>query len=365
MDSAAATRASGAEWRRTTGGSTAPSSSLEDFGRRYAAVINTIEADLAVKPPGSLAPRGRPVEISVIVPVFNVEAYLAQCLDSILAQDHPSYEIIVVNDGSTDRSAKILDSYVNTGALRVIHQGNSGLSEARNTGLLHARGEFVCFVDSDDYIEPSYLSALHGQCRRDGADIGFCEIFEFDEFGSKRVSTIHNEKSFVQAQWGRAVRVTPDVVSSLYPSAWNKIFRKRLFERTNFPKGLLYEDNPVHCALMLRQERVSFVGRPLYWHRVNRSTRISKMSSYRMLEIAMVASLVHSVFVAETNPIVARYASARILTRLFWDRFWSVKSREIELNLSAALAYLSGLFKLDPGIDRTGLGPQHREELFV
>ena len=159
----------------------------------------------------------------------------------------------------------------------MIHQGNSGLSEARNTGLLHARGEFVCFVDSDDYIEPSYLSALHGQCRRDGADIGFCEIFEFDEFGSKRVSTIHNEKSFVQAQWGRAVRVTPDVVSSLYPSAWNKIFRKGLFGRTNFPKGLLYEDNPVHCALMLRQERVSFVGRPLYWHRVNRSTRISKM----------------------------------------------------------------------------------------
>ena len=188
---------------------------LEDFGRRYAAIVNTIEADLAVKPPGSLAPRGRSVEISVIVPVFNVEAYLAQCLDSILAQDHPSYEIIVINDGSTDGSAKILDSYVNTGALRVIHQGNSGLSEARNTGLLHARGEFVCFVDSDDYIEPSYLSALHGQCRRDGADIGFCEVFEFDEFGSKRVSTIHNEKSFVQAQWGRAVRVTPDVVSSL------------------------------------------------------------------------------------------------------------------------------------------------------
>ena len=118
---------------------------LEDFGRRYAAIVNTIEADLAVKPPGSLAPRGRSVEISVIVPAFNVEAYLAQCLDSILAQDHPSYEIIVINDGSTDGSAKILDSYVNTGALRVIHQGNSGLSEARNTGLLHARGEFVCF----------------------------------------------------------------------------------------------------------------------------------------------------------------------------------------------------------------------------
>ena len=72
---------------------------------------------------------------------------------------------------------------------------------------------------------------------------------------------------------------------------------------------------------MLRQERVSFVGRPLYWHRIDHRTRISKMSSQRTLEIAMVASLVHSVFVAETNPIVARYASARVLVRLFWDAF--------------------------------------------
>ncbi len=342
---------------------------LEDFGRRYVELIGRIEADLAVKPPGSRAPDRPAVEISVIVPVFNVEAYLAQCLDSILAQDHPSFEIIVVDDGSTDGSAGILESYAGADRLRAIRQANAGLSEARNTGLLHARGEFVCFIDSDDYLERGFLSALHGQCLADGTDIAICEIIEFHEFGSRFVSTIHEDKAFAGGRAGHCEPMTPELVSRLFPSAWNKLFRTRLFERTHFPRGLLYEDNPVHYALMLRQERVSFVSRPLYWHRIDRGARISHLSSPRMLEVAMVASLVHSVLLAETNPIAAREVSARLLARLFCDRLWTVDSREIELSLSATLVYLAGLFGfdekllrrvMDSNIERSLLSDQER-----
>lgn len=117
------------------------------------------------------------IKLSFIVPVYNVERYLCKCVDSLLAQDYSDYEIILVDDGSTDNSGTICDEYVALFAslhhsiIKAIHQPNAGLSAARNTGIAAAKGEYLCFVDSDDYWEPNVLAGLMEQIERDNLDV--------------------------------------------------------------------------------------------------------------------------------------------------------------------------------------------------
>ena len=139
-------------------------------------------------------------KLSIIVPVYNVEAYLCKCVDSLLAQDYDDYEIILVDDGSTDKSGAICDEYASPSfvhsltrsvVIKVLHQANAGLSAARNSGIRIANGEYLCFVDSDDYWEPNVLGALMEQVERERLDIlhfdyqnvrinstGLCEVFQ-------------------------------------------------------------------------------------------------------------------------------------------------------------------------------------------
>ena len=113
------------------------------------------------------------MDISVIVPVYNVKSYLSACLDSILNQDFDSYEIVVVDDGSTDGSGELAEQYASrhTDKIRVLHQENQGLGGARNTGIKDAKGEYVAFIDSDDWIKPNMLSTLWKEIQQTGADI--------------------------------------------------------------------------------------------------------------------------------------------------------------------------------------------------
>ncbi len=119
--------------------------------------------------------------VSVIVPVFDVEAYLPACLDSLLAQTLPDIEIVVVNDGSTDGSQAIIDRYAreHPGLVRVYEKPNGGLGDARNFGIERASGEYLAFVDADDAVAPEMLSAMLGRARKTGADLVVCGIQRF------------------------------------------------------------------------------------------------------------------------------------------------------------------------------------------
>ena len=110
-------------------------------------------------------------KISVVVPVYNVEKFLERCLNSIVNQTFKDIEIICVNDGSTDNSRKILDKYTNYSNIKIIDQINAGLSEARNTGLLNAKGEYIAFIDSDDYIDPNFFEVLYNTAFEKNSDI--------------------------------------------------------------------------------------------------------------------------------------------------------------------------------------------------
>ena len=178
--------------------------------------------------------------ISIIVPVYNVEPYLRRCVNSIINQTYKNLDIILVDDGSTDHSGEICDEYAaKDNRIKVIHRENGGLSAARNTGLSISKGEYVYFVDSDDYIEIETCEIALNCAIKHQADI-VC-------FGYREIYPSGQVKTFVMGSSG--IMEKPAIIGALVLGerglrdyVWNKMFSKRLFENIRFPVGRTFED---------------------------------------------------------------------------------------------------------------------------
>lgn len=204
------------------------------------------------------------VLLTVVIPVYNVEKYLKRCIDSILIQEWKNYNILLVDDGSTDNSPKICDDYVKSyDFISVIHKENGGLSEARNTGVCSANGEYVYFPDSDDWIEPQTFKEL--------AEV--LESQEFDivsfnrEFVKGEEDPIVSDPLVTQVFEGKDAFVQMLKHSNITGFANDKIYKKSLFTDNNisFPKGKYYEDLGTNYKLFLSAETV-FATNQKYYH---------------------------------------------------------------------------------------------------
>jgi len=174
-------------------------------------------------------------KISVIVPVYNVEKYLDRCLQSIINQTYTNIEIILINDGSTDSSFKICQKFAMLDERVVlINKTNGGLSSARNAGLAVATGDYISFVDSDDYISPLFLEVLLSNLISEKADISECDVhFTSSTFSSPAelmVGTVNKESWLF------------DVIEKSKYAVWRRLYRKEVLENTNFKKGFIFED---------------------------------------------------------------------------------------------------------------------------
>lgn len=188
--------------------------------------------------------------ISIIIPVYNVEPYLKKCAESVLSQTYKNLEIIFIDDGATDSSGKICDGYAfSDNRVIVIHQKNAGMSVARNKGLAIAKGEYIGFVDSDDYIEPDMFQVLYDKAVETGSDIVECN---FHHTYQNKEDTEVVEK-YYDKKWliclGRGV-------------PWNKLYRHELIQKTevNFPPELYYEDMEFYIKLVPFAEKYSYVN---------------------------------------------------------------------------------------------------------
>ena len=202
--------------------------------------------------------------ISVIVPVYNVERYLRRCVDSILAQTCRDLEIILVDDGSTDGCPSICDGYAAADSrVKVIHKANGGLSDARNAGLEIASGEWVGFVDSDDFIMPEMYETLLRACVEHGVSIAMCGRRLVDEADTTlRYEYCFSEPVMLSAEEAlRSLLMTEEACDS---AAWDKLYRRDLFEGVRYPVGVHYEDQAVTPRLLCRAGEMMHVGRPLY-----------------------------------------------------------------------------------------------------
>lgn len=203
-------------------------------------------------------------EISVIVPVYKVEAYLPRCVESLLSQTYKDFEIILVDDGSPDACPAMCDAYAKKYSnIHALHKENGGLSDARNAGMTAAKGEYVTFVDSDDYVHPAYLEMLM-QGIRQGADFSVCGFIEvYDGNGIEDLDTSSISTACVNAKEGLA--------EILYQgfhdvSAWGILLPASLARKYPFPKGKLFEDLYTTYKFYLAAETVAFIRVPLYYY---------------------------------------------------------------------------------------------------
>lgn len=217
-------------------------------------------------------------EISVIIPVYNVEKYLDKCLDSICNQSFRDIEIICVNDGSTDSSQNILLEYQNIdGRIRIINQENQGLGASRNNGLKEAKGKYVYFIDSDDYLDASTLERLHKNIISNKSDIALFKFKTFDDNNNikSRIVEFRIDEIFGDIDYSNFTFTYKDVKKHVMNTAFSaclKLYRKDFldsFDDFHFPEGVSFEDILFHVKVMLRASRISFVNEDFYYYRSN------------------------------------------------------------------------------------------------
>ena len=251
--------------------------------------------------------------ISVIIPVYNVEKYVGKCLSSLVEQTFRDFEIIAVNDGSTDASPEILRhferKYEN---ITVVDQSNAGMSQARNAGMKLARGEYLAFVDSDDYVAPTYLEELHDACVQFDADISCCYYYYHfieNDFLFEYPFRCKGVFNRVQAM----NKLLRDVqIQSL---VWNKLYRRSLFTDwgITFP-SMCFEDMATANKVFARARRVVVLDRPLYYYNQHSMSTLARMNANKINDFIRAIAMVR--ISLEKNGLYEKYKKSYLaLTR--------------------------------------------------
>ena len=214
--------------------------------------------------------------VSVIVPVYGTEAFLEQCVDSVLGQTWKNLEILLVDDGSPDRCPEMCDAYAEKDSrVRVIHRENGGLSAARNSGLDAAGGDYIAFADSDDWIGPDMIENLVTACERNGTDLAFC-----------RITYVKQGKPLPLKPQPPEVISAEDLLKDILMhrrggvNVYNKIYKAKLFSGIRFPVGKWYEDEPVFFPVISRANAVSYTGTADYYYRIHPQSYCNRSFSF-------------------------------------------------------------------------------------
>lgn len=225
--------------------------------------------------------------ISIVVPVYNVEDYLDACITSILEQTYENIEIILVDDGATDHSGQMCDYYEKKDKrIKVIHKENGGLSDARNVGILHAKGRYVVFVDSDDIVSHNLIEYLYKLIDKNLADIGICDpvhcypeheiIFEKET----KQHSFHAEDAIVEMLYQKTFLV----------SAWGKIFKKEYFDELTFPYGMLFEDSAIMYKVFEKADKIVYGNARLYGYMHRENSITTRKFSKRDCDILIICN---------------------------------------------------------------------------
>lgn len=205
-------------------------------------------------------------KISVIVPIYNVEKYLDKCINSIVLQTYKNIEILLIDDGSTDKSFYICEKWKKKDyRINVIHKSNGGLSDARNYGLNIASGEYVCFIDSDDYIEKDYIEKLYKILIKNKVRVSQCGINYINEKDKKlkqigyKTNIVLNGREIIKDSCNKHF-IENEVV-------WNRLYDIKIFENLRFPKGKVHEDEYITYKILYNEDKIAITAECLYNYR--------------------------------------------------------------------------------------------------
>ena len=248
------------------------------------------------------------IKVSIIIPVYNVENFLAKCLESVVNQTLKEIEIICVNDGSTDDSSKILGEYAEKDKrIIIINKINAGLGAARNTGMEYASGEYIGFVDSDDWVNTEMYKKLYENGKLYNSDIVMCPMLHVNE----GVEELNRDPSYYNLECFKenfdncvfSPEQTKDFILNIAVNAINKIYRTEFIKSIDakFPEGLLFEDVPFFYQTYLNAKNVSLIRDPLYIARVNRTGSITSKVNKRHFDIIKIQNLMIKNFSSHPN----------------------------------------------------------------
>lgn len=281
-------------------------------------------------------------KISIIVPIYNVEKYLDKCIKSILNQSFEDFELILVNDGSTDSCGVICDKYKKLdGRITVIHKANGGLSSARNAGIDIARGEYIGFVDSDDYIHEKMYEILYNNAKKYNSDIVICKEKNVHENEENKSTYKINKFKVEQFNNIEALKKLYEVRTT-FVYAWNKLYKRNLFRDLRYPNGKIYEDEFITPKLIYKATIITYVELELYFY-LQRNGSIVKQK-FNVRKFDKVDALEDNVKYFKLNKEKELYFLAQ---RVYTDMFlWNEYAAKAELdNIESELIVLRKKFK--------------------
>ena len=210
--------------------------------------------------------------VSVIVPIYNVENYVKKCLDSLAAQTLEDVEFILIDDGSTDSSGKIADQYSSDPRFRIFHTENRGLSAARNYGIDQSHGEYLMFVDGDDWVDPEFCRIPYETAKKKEADLIVFQVY-------------HIKNGKIRKNKSAAKNIPIGIVDNYtaikygYNTVWNKLYKRELFDSIRYPEGRVFEDIATTYKLIHIAKRTVIINNYLYYYYIGREGSITNAQS--------------------------------------------------------------------------------------
>lgn len=219
--------------------------------------------------------------ISIIIPVYKVEKYLEKCIESVLKQTYTNLQIILVDDGSPDNCGKICDEYAKKDSrIEVIHKANGGLSDARNVGISKAKGRYIGFVDSDDYIKEDMYEILLNLIKKYDADVSICNLYDVID-GNE---CIRNKENGIR-EYSR-IDILKEILldKNIQSYAWNKLYEKELFDEIKYPIGKKYEDIGTTFYLFEKCNKIVVTSEPEYYYLKRADSLVNNVTESTILD---------------------------------------------------------------------------------
>lgn len=252
-------------------------------------------------------------KISIIVPIYNVEKYLDTCINSICNQSYTNLEIILIDDGSPDNCSEICDNWkIKDDRIIVIHQKNGGLSNARNTGIDICTGKYIIFIDSDDYIDRNMVKKLYDNINKTKSDISICDYYLEK---NKKISLNNYPEVIFCTTASDKFDYLFNEYSTVTTVAWNKIYKRQLFEKLRYPDGKIHEDEFVICELLEMADKISYMLEPLYYY-VQRNNSIMKQFNLKRFDCVEALEKRIDFFEARKDFARAFYTKKHLLYKL-------------------------------------------------
>lgn len=220
-------------------------------------------------------------KVSIIVPVYNVEKYLHRCLDSIVEQTYKNIEVIIIDDGSTDNSGKICDEYDKDLRCHIVHQENKGLSKTRNEALKIISGNYILFVDSDDYIEENLVEKILGLMKKNDADVAIFSNYEITSSGLVKYINLFEKDHIDISDLDTKKIYHLIMMDKILNVVWNKMYKSSIWKGIQFPVGYNYEDLFVQPSLLLNAKKIIYTRDFLYYNnRLNSNSITSNINDF-------------------------------------------------------------------------------------